>query len=953
MTRAPQPSPVALSPRAALVDWLWAHVVSRVRSDVYSRYFPPVSDRRGGYAVEQSPLTITVLEAHVAGRQPIGAYLMAPETDGAVRAAVVDLDDKKRALAWVELCQEALKVSQVLEGQGLTSLAVRSGSGHGVHLWLLWNDPQPAARVRGVLRAAVAASGCIERGVHVDLFPGQDKLSGGLGNLVALPFSRASVPIVNLSTGECWEDVGSWSGVLSSPGLARELRVENEEPRGAGGREWRRPQQVKSIEEHAAWHEPADDAQLSGDGAASWLVRLDSSDVKDREYPHVDLAHLRSALFSIDATDHETWKRVTLALKGAAVLSGEFTEDEAFQLWDEWSRTAPEAYDARDNHAQWRSGFKARTGGVTLGTVFHEARAAGWVFSGAPVSAVRASTIRVKEANMLNEDLKDKTESTLPLVQLSRGEATVIPPSSTEARVGRGNGGRQFKTKGQEYYAALLRWQEGSSGNKKIDCINDDHFQVFDGGKLFICKERWDESLQRRCLEYRSVRDFRDANRDLTPVLVVTSTKSSYIDRHVGDYWLEHPYRRRYEEMVFAPLGCEPYQYNLWQGWAYPESEEGSWDLFREHIRENICAGDEVAFAYVVNWLAFTVQHLDEPIGAALVLRGDKGVGKGFFVKHFGKLFGQNFMQVNSPKAVTGAFNAHLRDCVLLFADEAFCTGREEDEAVLKGLITEPTISIEGKGRDRVVSKNMLHIIMATNHDWSASASGARERRFCCINVGKGKQGQAAWFSKIESQLKSGGYSRMLHDLMRYDITKFDPQNVPQTDELMEQKLNNMAPHGKWWYEVLWDGAPWSSANGWQTTVVQAAMLDEYRKYCRTSGADRYQVLGGSLSLGKKIAIMSSGDETKTQLPVTKKRCRKGEGSPLDFERDVYESADSIYGVPRSMWHLPSLVTCREGFNKWLNINIRWPADSEASYEPAMNDHRGQKEHEEDETILF
>ena len=193
----------------------------------------------------------------------------------------------------------------------------------------------------------------------------------------------------------------------------------------------------------------------------------------------------------------------------------------------------------------------------------------------------------------------------------------------------------------------------------------------------------------------------------------------------------------------------------------------------------------------------------------------------------------------------------------------------------------------------------------------------------------------------------------MLHDLMRYDITKFDPQNVPQTDELMEQKLNNMAPHGKWWYEVLWDGAPWSSANGWQTTVVQAAMLDEYRKYCRTSGADRYQVLGGSLSLGKKIAIMSSGDETKTQLPVTKKRCRKGEGSPLDFERDVYESADSIYGVPRSMWHLPSLVTCREGFNKWLNINIRWPADSEASYEPAMNDHRGQKEHEEDETILF
>jgi hypothetical protein len=53
--------------------------------------------------------------------------------------------------------------------------------------------------------------------------------------------------------------------------------------------------------------------------------------------------------------------------------------------------------------------------------------------------------------------------------------------------------------------------------------------------------------------------------------------------------WLEHPRRRTYEGIVFAPgqrLGRNIY--NLFRGWPY-EATEGDWSMLRGHIYENIC----------------------------------------------------------------------------------------------------------------------------------------------------------------------------------------------------------------------------------------------------------------------------------------------------------------------------------------------------------------------------
>ncbi len=86
--------------------------------------------------------------------------------------------------------------------------------------------------------------------------------------------------------------------------------------------------------------------------------------------PAADSARLSSALGFINADERKKWVDVGMALKSQY---GDVAKD----LWDAWSRTSPK-YDEDIADATWDSFHPLATGGVTLGTVYHLAQAAGW-----------------------------------------------------------------------------------------------------------------------------------------------------------------------------------------------------------------------------------------------------------------------------------------------------------------------------------------------------------------------------------------------------------------------------------------------------------------------------------------------------------------------------------------------------------------------------------------------
>jgi hypothetical protein len=181
------------------------------------------------------------------------------------------------------------------------------------------------------------------------------------------------------------------------------------------------------------------------------------------------------------------------------------------------------------------------------------------------------------------------------------------------------------------------------------------------------------------------------------------------------------------------------------------------------------------------------LQNPHRPAEVAVVLRGEKGVGKGVIGRALGKLAGQHGIQISSSSLMTGRFNSHMRDCIYLFADEAFWAGDKDGEGQLKRMITEDTLVIEGKGRDAIVTPNMLHIMVASNEDWVVPAS-ADERRFAAFDVSSARRGDRAYFEALQAQIDGGGLAAMLHDLLAAELDRWHPRlDIPKTDALRMQ----------------------------------------------------------------------------------------------------------------------------------------------------------------------
>ena len=129
-------------------------------------------------------------------------------------------------------------------------------------------------------------------------------------------------------------------------------------------------------------------------------------------------------------------------------------------------------------------------------------------------------------------------------------------------------------------------------------------------------------------------------------------------------------------------------------------------------------------------------------------MRGPEGTGKGTLARAMMRILGQHALHISNAKHLIGNFNAHLRDCVFLFADEAFYAGDKAHVGVLKSLITEPYLTIEGKYQNAVQTPNFLHIMMASNEDWVVPAS-LEARRFCVLEVSDAHKDDHAYFAAI------------------------------------------------------------------------------------------------------------------------------------------------------------------------------------------------------------
>lgn len=429
--------------------------------------------------------------------------------------------------------------------------------------------------------------------------------------------------------------------------------------------------------------------------------------------------------------------------------------------------------------------------------------------------------------------------------------------------------------------------------------LNEQYSVVMNfGGKCRVIQEVLDPVIGRARLTKQTKDDFCNSycNKFVT---VGTDAKGLDIRKPVGSWWFGHEQRRQYSHITFAPGGEVPGAYNLWQGFAVP-AVPGDCDKFLTHIRENICSGVDEHYDYLIRWMARAVQTPATPGYTAVVMRGGRGTGKSFFAKAFGSLFGRHFLQVSNSQHLVGNFNSHLRDCVVLFGDEAFYAGDKRHESVLKTLITEEMIAIESKGVDIEAQPNYTHLLLASNEHWVVPA-GAAERRFFVLEVADKHIQDGAYFQAIADQLKNGGQQALLHHLLTLDLTGWDVRTVPKTEALDRQKAFSMGVEDAWWHVKLVDGEVRDGDGEWKTLVACDQLQDDYINHCR------------KLNITKRANSTALGILMKQLMPV---------GFPRKSQRRAKVNVESMDGFQRTVtkrlwfYELPTLQECRDSWTK-------------------------------------
>lgn len=316
--------------------------------------------------------------------------------------------------------------------------------------------------------------------------------------------------------------------------------------------------------------------------------------------------------------------------------------------------------------------------------------------------------------------------------------------------------------------------------------------------------------------------------------------------------WLESPKRRTFQGMgMYETSSCPKNHLNLWYGLPIDNDSHARFasmgldelaiitEPFFGHIQKKWCRQQQRTYVYLVKLLATMIQHPLRKIPVAVVLHSAEGAGKTIIITMLGRLYGSHYSAVDR-EAVFGSFNDVLRDCMLLLIEEYDM--RPSDSSKMKALITEPTWLVRKKRCPDVSLPTPRAVFINTNRQHAVYA-GPGARRFLLLEVdgefsGASTEEKCAYFRAIASVPVEAIYEV----LMRLDISDFQPQNVPVTDELREQIRLSFGPVERWWHACLREAVLLPGGDHFGSSMSESRLTSLFKAWNQRSGGSAKRI---------------------------------------------------------------------------------------------------------------
>jgi hypothetical protein len=309
--------------------------------------------------------------------------------------------------------------------------------------------------------------------------------------------------------------------------------------------------------------------------------------------------------------------------------------------------------------------------------------------------------------------------------------------------------------------------------------------------------------------------------------------------------------RRKYPSLGFYPkLDADVNFYNSFTGFDYYDDGKAVDDEairpFLDHIFIYWCNRNQASYLYTLKLFALWLQKPHVKSRVAMVIRSDdEGAGKGIIFNYFSRIMGAYddisgtmgcWRQIHDADKIFGRFNSMLEGACVLWLDEALWAGDKKNVGKLLGLITEPSITVERKGFDSYTCQSYVNMIMTSNSEWIVPASSS-SRRFFVLDVDNSLAGvQTAESTAYFNKLASVPVQDLANFFFRLDISDFNPQMIPQTEALLDQKLISMPSSHRWVLNMMETEEVWDT---YVEGLQKEAIFQCYMNWCKENNEFR------------------------------------------------------------------------------------------------------------------
>ena len=250
-------------------------------------------------------------------------------------------------------------------------------------------------------------------------------------------------------------------------------------------------------------------------------------------------------------------------------------------------------------------------------------------------------------------------------------------------------------------------------------------------------------------------------------------------------------------DVIPNPNDCPQNVFNLWtpfpcEGYTdtYEHDQVGLNTVLNHFIM--ICNNEEPVYNFLFDWIAQMIQY-PEVKSVCPVLTGEEGSGKGTIHEIITAIVGaQKTVQDAKLANIVGDFNGVLKSKFFVNIDEPGSRDFNNSLGIFKNLITEPTVTINEKGKPQYTIRSYHRFMITTNCEFPVPTHD-NDRRFVVIRTNDEKMGNKKYFDGIRSILERVDSVRTLYDYFKTRQTKrvFTRSDLPDTQyHLMLRKAS-------------------------------------------------------------------------------------------------------------------------------------------------------------------